>query len=177
MAKPATIDEALDAFLADQRKRLSAKTLRNYEDVVSLLRSSLNGYAYQSLTGLEEKRWRKAFDGGDEEAFTRLFGPEKIVENLGEFLGYFMVRKVMASQELLRASGTVTKKLASWLHEQGYISAQERADAVERGGEASRELPRADRLGELLHAEMAKTPPFDPDDLAGGGLDRGLPGD
>lgn len=165
MAKPTTIDEALDAFLAEQRKHLSAKTLRNYEDVVSLLRNSLNGYAYQSLDGLEEKRWRKAFDAGDEEAFTRLFGSEKIVENLGEFLGYFMVRKVMASQELLRASGTVTKKLASWLHEQGYISEDERADAVERGGDAARELPRAERLGELLHDEMVKTPPFDPDDI------------
>jgi hypothetical protein len=165
MMKPTTIDEALDAFLAEQRKRLSAKTLRNYEDVVSLLRSSLNGYAYQSLDGLEEKRWRKAFDAGDEEAFTRLFGPEKIVENLGEFLGYFMVRKVVAGRELLRAAGTVTKNLASWLHEQGYISEDERADAVERGGDAARELPRADRLGELLHDEMVKTPPFDPDDI------------
>ena len=165
MPSTVTIDEALDAFLAEQRERLSSKTLRNYEDVVSLLRSSLNGYAYQSLDGFEEKRWRKAFDDGDEEAFTKLFGAEKIVENLGEFLGYFMVRKVMAGQELLRASGTVTKKLAAWLHEQGYISDDERADAVERGGDAARELPRADRLGELLHDEMAKTPPFDPDDI------------
>ena len=165
MPSTVTIDEALDAFLAEQRERLSSKTLRNYEDVVSLLRSSLNGYAYQSLDGFEEKRWRKAFDDGDEEAFTKLFGAEKIVENLGEFLGYFMVRKVMAGQELLRASGTVTKKLAAWLHEQGYISDDERADAVERGDDAARELPRADRLGELLHDEMAKTPPFDPDDI------------
>jgi hypothetical protein len=165
MAKATTIDVALDAFLAEQRKRLSAKALRNYEDVVSLLRSSLNGYAYESLDGLEEKRWRKAFDSGDEEAFTRLFGPEKIVENLGDFLGYFMVRKVMAGQELLRASGTVTKKLAAWLHEQGYISERQRQEAVERGGDAARELPRADRLGELLHDEMARTPPFDPEDV------------
>ncbi len=165
MANTTTIDEALDTFLEDQRKRLSAKTLSNYENVVSLLRSSLNGYAYQSLDGLEEKRWRKAFDAGDEEAFTRLFGPEKIVENLGEFLGYFMVRKVMAGQELLRASGTVTKKLAAWLHEQGYISERQRLEAVERGGDAARELPRADRLGELLHDEMAKTPPLDPEEI------------
>jgi hypothetical protein len=61
--------------------------LSSYESVVSLLRSSLNAYASQSLDGLEEKRWWKAFDAGDEEAFTRLFGPEKVIENLGEFLG------------------------------------------------------------------------------------------
>jgi hypothetical protein len=29
-----TIDEALDAFLAGQRERLSAKTFEHYEDVV-----------------------------------------------------------------------------------------------------------------------------------------------
>lgn len=117
------------------------------------------------LDELEQKRWRKAFDAGDEEAFTKLFGPEKIVEHLGEFLGYFMVRKVIAGEDLLRASGTVTKKLASWLHEHGYISEDERADALERGGDAARELPRVDRLGQLLHEEMEKTPPFDPDDV------------
>jgi hypothetical protein len=44
-----TIDQALDEFLGAQRERLSAKTLRNYEDVVLLLRDSLNGYAYDSL--------------------------------------------------------------------------------------------------------------------------------
>ena len=31
-----------------------------------------------------------------------------IVEHLGEFLRWFMVRKVIASAELLGASGTVT---------------------------------------------------------------------
>lgn len=160
-----TIDEAFEAFLAEQRERLSPKTLRNYEDVVHLLRSSLNGYAYQSLDGLEEKRWRKAFDAGDEEAFTRLFGPEKIVENLGEFLGYFMVRKVMAGQELLRASGTVTKKLAAWLHEQGYITDEQRESATDRGADAARDLPDADRLGSLLHDAMQKTPRFEVDDI------------
>ena len=38
-----------------------------------------------------------------------------------------MVQKVIGSQELLRSSGTVTKKLAAWLYEQGYASESERA--------------------------------------------------
>src|SRR2546428_13897624 len=42
-----------------------------------------------------------------------------------------MVRKVMAGEELLRASGTVAKKLASWLHEQGYITDEQRKEAAE----------------------------------------------
>ena len=160
-----TIDQALDVFLSAQRERLSAKTLRSYEDVVLLLRNSLNSYAYDSLAAAEQRRWRAAFDAGDEEAYCHLFGPEKIVDHLGEFLGWIMVRKVMADADLLRASGTVTKKLASWLHEHGYISDEQRTQAVERGADATRDLPRADRLGALLHKEMERTPPFDPDDV------------
>ena len=37
-----TIDQALDAFVDDQRARLSDRTYRNYEDVIRLLRDSLN---------------------------------------------------------------------------------------------------------------------------------------
>jgi hypothetical protein len=155
----------MSAFLAAQRKRLSSRTLRNYEDVVFLLRSSLNSYAYDSLDKVEQERWRKAYDAGDEEAFCHLFGPDKIPEHLGEFLGYFMVRKVMAGQERLRASGTVTKKLAAWLGEQGFITDQERREAARRGADAGRDLPRADRLGQLLHVEMERTERFDPDDV------------
>lgn len=98
----ATIDEALDAFLAEHRERLSPTTARGYADVVALLRSSLKGYAYSSLDDDELAAWQQAFDGGEEHAFCRLFGPEKIPEHLGHFLGYFMVRKVMASRQLPR---------------------------------------------------------------------------
>ena len=165
MRATVTIDEALEAFLEEQRERLSPKAMRNYDEVVFLLRSSLNSYAYDSLDEVEQRRWRKAFDDGDEEAFTKLYGPDKIVGHLGEFLGYFMVRKVMAGEELLRASGTVAKKLASWLHEHGYITDEQRKEAAERGTDAAHELPKADRLGHLLHLELEKTPRFDPDDV------------
>jgi len=109
-----TIDQALEAFVEDQRQRLSARTMRGYDDVVELLRHSLNGYGPNALGQAEHRRWEKAFDSGDEEAFCHLFGPERIVGHLSEFLGYFMVRKVIAGQELLRSAGTVTKRLAEW---------------------------------------------------------------
>ena len=69
MRATVTIDETLEAFLEEQRERLSPKTMRHYDEVVFLLRSSLNSYAYDSLDDVEQKRWRKAFDDGDEEAF------------------------------------------------------------------------------------------------------------
>lgn len=61
-----------------------------------------------------------------------------------------MIRKVMAGDELLRAAGTVTKRLAGWLGEHGYLEPAEVADAVERGGDAARDLPRAEKLSRLL---------------------------
>jgi hypothetical protein len=146
-----TIDVALAGFVDAQQARLSPRTLRRYEEVVELLGHCLNGYGYLSLGEVERKRWEHAYNAGDEDAFCHLFGPEELVANLGEFLGYFMVRKVIAGAELLRAAGTVTKALARWLHDQGWIDDDDLAIASERAGQAARELPKAEKLAGLLH--------------------------
>jgi hypothetical protein len=161
-----TINEALDRFLADQRERTSEKTFRRYQDVVQLLRHSLDGYAYSWLDENERQRWEKEFEANEEGAFCRLFGPEKIPEHLGAFLGDFMVRKVFASQELLKASGTVTGKLVRWLSQHGCIDDQSAQDASEQARDAARDLPVADRLGMMLHDLAANSPDIDPDQVA-----------
>ncbi len=101
-----SIDDALTEFLREQQTRVAPRTFARYEEVIDLFKHSMNGYGYQGLDEAEHARWQEVFDAGDEDAFTRVFGPEKIPENLGEFLGYFMVHKVMAGGDLLRASGT-----------------------------------------------------------------------
>jgi len=73
-----------------------------------LLHDCPEGYAHQRLGEDERRRWEAEFEAREEGAFCRLFGPEKIPANLDEFLDYFMVRKVIAGQELLNASGPVT---------------------------------------------------------------------
>ncbi|MGH9067152.1 MAG: hypothetical protein ACRD0J_06650 [Acidimicrobiales bacterium] len=165
MDQDVTIDQALDGFLEDCARRLSARTMRSYEDVVDLLRHSLNGYGPNELDKADHRRWEKAFHAGDEEAFCHLFGPGYILGHLPEFLGYFMVRKVAAGQELLRSAGTVTKKLAKWLYDHGYVSAEDREEAVDRGTRSARDLPRAERLTCLLYEQSLSTPPFDPGGL------------
>src|SRR5512144_2785973 len=162
-----TIDQVLLEFLDDQQSRLSPRTWRRYADVVELLRACLNSYGYQSLPETDRARWEAAFDTGDEEAFCRLFGPEQIVENYGEFLGYFMVRKVLAGQELLRAAGTVTRRLAQWLTERGYLDPAPAEVAATGAAEASRDLPRAEQLATLLH-EHARSTRLDPTTFAPG---------
>ena len=153
MTDSPTISEVLAAYLADEKARLAAKTYGLYADVIGLLQHSLNGYAANSLDKGEYERWEELFDaeGDKHREFCEIFGPEHILPNVGEFLNYFMVRKVMAGADLLRASGTVTKKLAKWLADKGYATAEQAADAVERGTDAARDLPMADKLWALLY--------------------------
>src|SRR6266545_5354321 len=134
MATAATIsiERALNDFLAEQRVRLADSSFRQYLQVVDLLCSSLNNYALDGLSERDRRLFTEAYDAGDEQAFCHLFGPEKIPEHLGSFLGYFMVRKVFAGRELLRASGTVTRRLVEWLEREGFIEAAVATAAVER---------------------------------------------
>ncbi len=145
-----TVDRALEAFLQDCRSRLSARTFRTYASVIDLLRACLNSYGYQYLSEPEDDAFQAAYAAGDEQAFCGLFGTDKIAESVGEFLGYFMIRKVAASEELLRASGTVIGKLISWLAERGAISPDVAHEAQRRARDAARDLPRAARLASIL---------------------------
>lgn len=151
-----TIDEVLSEFLAEQEKRLAPRTFRNYAEVIELLRHCLNGYGHQSLDDVERQRWEDAYER-NEGAFVHTFAPDKIAESVGEFLNYFMIRKLMAGEELLRAAGTVTKKLAKWLGDRRYIEEDAVRIAVERGADAARDLPKAERLSRLLYEQARKS--------------------
>lgn len=147
-----TIAEVLAQFLADQHKRLAPKTFARYEYVIELLQHCLDGYAYQSLNKADAKLFDRLFnaEGDEHREFCQIFGPEHILPNVGEFLDYFMIRKVIAGKELLRAAGTVTKKLAAWLAKKGHAEAVEVEDAKERGAAAARDLPKAEELASRL---------------------------
>ena len=159
-----TIDELLDEFQLEQQRRLAPRTFRNYADIIGLLRDCLNGYGHQALAPDQRARWEAAADD-DPDAFVHLFGAEEIVANLGEFLDYFMIRKVMASEDLLRSAGTVTKKLVGWLGERQLIDTATAAVAAERAGDAARDLPKADRLAGILYDHAEQTG-IDVDDVA-----------
>ncbi len=115
-----TISEVLAEYLRAEKSRLAPKTYARYADVIGLFTHSLNGYAASSLRQFERARFDKHFDAEGEQhrEFCDIFGPEHILENVGEFLNYFMVRKVIVGTDTLRASGSVMKKLAKWLVEQ-----------------------------------------------------------
>jgi hypothetical protein len=87
----------------------------------------------------------------DEEAgtFCNLFGPEKILENLDEFVGWFLVRKTMASKSTLQTTPAVLRKLVEWLVDEGHVS----PDAVDGSAELLAEagsLPTGVRIAHSL---------------------------
>ncbi len=146
------ISRVLEEFLEVQRTRLAPRTLARYEAVLDLLRSYLNGYAHECLSAPEAARFEHSYNAEGEEhrEFCDLFGPEKIVESLDSFLGYFMIRKVIAGEDFLRAAGTVTKKLSKWLAGKGYVSLEAAGEAMETSAAAARDLPRAERAARIL---------------------------
>ncbi len=166
MAQGITIAAVLDAFLDEQHRQASARAAASSEEVICLLRHCLERYGYESLGRSGRTRFEEAFGRGDEEAFCKGFGPEHILGHLDVFLYYFMVHKVTANRGLLRAAGSVTGALAAFLCDQGYVGEPERAVAVELAARAARDLPRADRLADLLYKQSTGLPDFDPAELS-----------
>jgi hypothetical protein len=148
----ATIETVLDEFLDEQEARLSPATFRKYGSSVELLWMHLNGYGHEALSEAELERFQRALnEDGDEEAFCHIFGPEKIVEQIPQFLYWFMLRKVMARESDLRAAATTSRKLARWLVDRRYVSSASAELALEASDSARNDLPAADRLSSLLY--------------------------
>ena len=127
-----TISQLFEEFLADQKDRISPKTFSKYQSIIGLYESYLENY-WPGHDG-ESSKITKA--GG---TYCGTFGPEDVTGGYSEFLGYFMPRKVMCGKDLMQAAGTVTKKLAKWLADKGYVEDTE--NEQERAGAAAKKLP------------------------------------
>ena len=151
-----TIEQALEVFLAEQRKRLKPGTMARYELVISLLQSHLDGYAHEGLSKAENSFFDRLYEaeGDEHREFCQIFGPDKIIENVGSFFGYFMIRKVMAGANLKRSSGTVVKKLSKWLAGKGYVTGESAEEGAEWGAKSARDLPKAEKASEALYRSI-----------------------
>ena len=161
------IKQAFDEFLADQRTRLKPGTVKNYEAVIQLLTDYMNSYDHESLSKTESAFFDKYFNaqGKDHREYCDLFGPEKIIGELGMFLGYFMTRKVMAGADFKCLAGTVTKKLSKWLYEKKYISEEEAEHGTEKGADAAQSLPKAEKAAQMLY-DASEALDIDPNELS-----------
>jgi len=147
-----TIEAVLDEFLKEQQERLKPSTMRKYEDIIDLFRACLDNYAYQGLNKEESALFDRLYnaEGDKHREFCQLFGPEKIPGSVGEFLNYFMIRKVMGSKELKQAAGRVIKKLGKWLALKGYVEPERAGEMTDRGATAAKELPATEELAWML---------------------------
>jgi hypothetical protein len=150
VAQP-NIEDVLEMFLKEQRKRLKPRTFQRYEEIIDLFRHCLNGYGHHNLDRSAEVTLYERLYFQKNLEFCTIFGPDKILSALYNFLNYFMIRKVMASEALLQAAGTVTRKLVRWLNEHGYIGEEDALNGDRIAAEATRELPAAERLARLLY--------------------------
>ncbi len=155
-------------YLAEAVPKVSRR--RRAEQALDLLRSGLNGYAYQHLSRADQARWSAAFnDEGDEQAFCRLFGAHYIVKYLDEFLGYFLIRKVIIAEDEVATTIEDVRGFVAWLGETGTITAAAARRSLGGLARASVDLPAAERLGNVLYALGRKddeawgasTPQFD----------------
>lgn len=151
-----TVNQVLDDFLSVQRKRVKQSTAKRYQEVLDYFRSCMDAYGHQWLSDEEGELFEREYTL-DEEAgsFCNLFGPEKILENLDEFLGWFLVRKTMATKSTLQATPTVLRKLIEWLVSEGHVASDAADGSVELLDEAE-SLPKAEEFSSRLF-ELSET--------------------
>jgi hypothetical protein len=123
---------------------------------LELLENHLNGYAYQSLDGAEQRSFERLSnaEGAAHREYCEIFGPDKIVPELRHFLGWFLIRKVMAQPADLRRVAQETRGFIEWLGKHGHVTAQAAKDGAALAAEAARVLPAAEQVAHLLRPRL-----------------------
>ena len=80
--------------------------------VTQLLIDNLDAYAYEHLPKTDRTWWERKWNEDEEAgAFSRLFGPEWIAETMDGFLGWFLIRKVVARPDEMGTYATLCVEL------------------------------------------------------------------
>ena len=154
-----TIEAVLKQFIKDTA---AAKGISKADKkgATELFMNCMNGYAHQSLSRDEEKFFDRYYnlEGKDHKEFCQLFGPDKITENIGEFVGYFLIRKVMMPGDQMAEAATVVAELCKWLVEKNIVSAESAQDAIAKAERAAYQLPRAEDANRIIWELAQKCP-------------------
>lgn len=147
-----TIESIFRQYLDDCAVSKKGKASR--EDAIDLFTDSLNGYAYQSLSEDETKIFEHYFELENDEhkEFCEIFGADKIIENISEFVGYFLIRKVMGSATFLGKAAKEIEHLCYWLEKNKFISSEEAREGAGYAATAAKLLPRSEKAAQLLCA-------------------------
>ena len=140
---------------------MKPRTYEGYKDAIYPFGQCLNGFAYQSINKKDSELYDKLYDENNQQ-FCDIFGPDKIGSSeVGEFLDYFMIRKVMGSKELMKTVGRVMRKFVKWMNEKGYMNEEEYKNTSEIVDELKDELPKVKELSGLIYDYIGDNPPDD----------------
>ena len=108
------IKEVFAGFLKEQKGNVSLKTYKEYETVIGFFVDCLDGYAWNTLDddkAYEEAQLKKL-------AFMDIYDHTYIWDNVGEFLDYFIPRKVnWGDTFVLKTCPRVVRGLLKWMRE------------------------------------------------------------
>lgn len=154
--RPRSEHRSVDALIAAYLAQLPGpkRLRREIGGSLDLLRNGY-GYGYQHLSRADADRWSTAFNDGDEDAFCRLFGARELAKYLDEFLGYFLIRKVLMPEDEVARTVEDVRGFVEWLASERELAPAAARKALGRIAGAAVDLPAAERLAGLLH-ELAK---------------------
>lgn len=153
IAEP-NIEKILAQFLEESAVSLKGSTAKR-EDAIDWFTGCLNNYGHQGLSPEETVLFNRYYDleGDSHKEFCQVFGPDKITGSVSEFVGYYLIRKVMGSPTALGAAAKTISQLCQWLEKKEIITAEEAEYAVSQASKAAKLLPRAAKAAELLWSE------------------------
>ena len=113
------IKSVFNSFLKEQELRLAPSTYNEYESVILLFGHCLHSYAWNSLEK-ESPSYDEVHHSG--KSFIDAYDHNHILDSVGEFLGYFVPRKVIAGDEFTRKTcPRVIRKLLRWMQSKELI--------------------------------------------------------
>jgi len=122
------------------------------EEAICLLRHCSSVMATSRSGELTGTRFEEAFAEGDEEPFCKGFGPEHILGHLGIF-PYYLGPEGDGQPRPPASRGIAHRGTRGLSLRAGLGGEAERAVAVELAAQAARDLPRAERLADLLYEQ------------------------
>jgi len=156
-----TIEKVLEDFLREQKARLKPKTYRGYKSAIELFKDYLNGYAYLGLDEEDSQTFDELYNKEGKE-FCQIFEYDKIDSfQISEFLGYFMIRKVMGSKELMKTVVRVMRRFAKWMREKDYINEEKYEMLDGTIDDFKDDLPKVVELSDLIYEYTQYAPPVD----------------
>jgi hypothetical protein len=158
-----SIRQALDRFVAEEGDR-APESKDAIERALENLESFLESHGYQYVDEDDEEyvdEDDETFDG-QEPSFVESNTPDILPEALTEFLFEWQIREYAGDPDEARSTGKVAERLMDWLAEEGLARVADARDAAAMARKAADEVPRAKRLGSLLHPLTQEVPQQQP---------------